>query len=117
MLPLRLTAEQWVHVLHGRTGHQSIRRIIETMLCGADIGTTLTPALRKAFQNFSNKKCDICAACRFKRNSKMPRETREQIEAADKEIVEKRSLGPYFLAAKTLDKGERGRPLPSQAPR
>ena len=33
----------------------------------------------------------------------MPRETREQIEAADKELVEKRSLGPYFLAAKTLD--------------
>jgi hypothetical protein len=85
MMQKKFSVDQWVRLLHAASGHANINRLLATFKSGALLATPLTESLRAAFVRFSNLGCDICAASRMKRDS----------------------LGPTFLAARTLDKGER----------
>ena len=112
MLDEHLSPLQCVLILHGRGGHQSLKREIETIQSGAERGlamtmpiekegvtrVTLTKPYQEAFVTFSTHGCDICAACRFKRAT----------IGGQQEHAARPSIGYEKTARATLDRGEEG---------
>ena len=86
MTKRQLTPDQLVRLLHASSGHANLDTLFATFNPGANLGTKLTAELKAAFVRFAAEGCDICAASRMRRAS----------------------IGPSRLAARTLDKGERG---------